>query len=68
MDEARCRGKQKLDRVVAMNLVRRASRRQDHPLNAFKCQDCGGWHVGSRVAPRKYSQDRSRRPSVEAIE
>ena len=62
-DDARCRGKQRLDRETAQAIAKRANRRQDTRLNAFRCSTCGGWHVGSHTAPRAC---RSKRPVVDS--
>ena len=33
----------------AKRLAKRASRAYEAPMQAYKCQDCGAWHVGSRT-------------------
>lgn len=64
-DDARCRGKQRLERETAQAIAKRANRRQDTRLNAYRCPACGGWHVGSLVSPRGYRQNRSKRPRID---
>mgnify|MGYP006867375168 FL=1 len=39
-------GKKPLDYQRAQSLARRSSARHDHAMTAYRCSECGAWHLG----------------------
>lgn len=34
---------------VAKDKAKKASRRTEQPMTAYRCHECGAWHVGSHI-------------------
>jgi len=49
---AACAGKQRFDTPAMANHAMRAIRNKDGKHGVFKCEFCGGWHVGSGIVPK----------------
>lgn len=42
-------GKARVSKGRAKSEAKRLTSRSGHLIEAFKCPDCGGWHVGKRA-------------------
>lgn len=42
-------GKVQHDYTQAQRLAQRASRSHEQPMQAYRCAQCGAWHVGSKI-------------------
>ena len=44
-------GKVPLDAPRAQQLARRSSARHDRAITAYRCAECGAWHLGTTSRP-----------------
>lgn len=59
-----CHGKEALEPSRARSLAKAMRRRGKRTVNAYHCDHCGGWHVGTHVAPKAQLR-RPRPPEIE---
>ena len=48
-----CTGKEPLDRALAEKIAKRASRNHEEKMIAYRCRQCGRWHVGNNKPKRR---------------
>lgn len=53
-----CNGKQRFDNIkLAKDIVKKQSRRRDLKFNIYRCEWCGGYHIGTENIKRNYIKE-----------